>query len=508
MPCSNCVTTNITCPGSSGASTSSSAVTRPRPLDRRPHGNDERYEQILERLTALEKAVAASTNSRDDTRTITPTSPHPTDITVAALEGASSFGQQAIYATHMLEHDSIAGRSPEVHDDIAALRSLVKLAQPQDHSLHSKQHSSHVNNHSEVPPAAFSIKILQAIEGNARHDTIRHINEWHCRLTASGATSSLTAILRMADYDEFEELSRKIYFPIEQISSAELNLFYALLCAALYGLQYRRPPGISTEEFSLYHDMSKEKLRLSTESYEVNIIPSYEHTLILCIAAAQAQTQGDLAHQWKLSTIAARHCLALGYHRQELVVALPSPKSHRVHRLFWSVYFLDRSLVLTLGRAPTIPEYDIDTEPTPISEDPGKRPWDQGHGLFIDLSRIQAQIYETLYSPASCRLSIVDRKATVDRVSQQLLQWHARWTALDSSSAYNTAAFDALFVPVDVVYYTILTILYRAETRSKTAYSVSPKCYDAARKGLEAGINVFSNHARADPSMIALYAVW
>ncbi|KAH7068951.1 hypothetical protein BKA63DRAFT_98342 [Paraphoma chrysanthemicola] len=296
MPCSNCVTTNITCPGSSGALTSSSAVTRPRPLDRQPHGNDERYEQILERLTALEQAVAAGTKSRDDTRTITPTSPRRTDVTVAALEGASSFGQQAIYATHMLEHNSIAGRSPEVFDGIAALRSLVKLAQPQDHSLHPKQSSDHVTNHSSIPPAAFSIKVLQAIEG---------------------ATSSLTAILRMADYDEFEELSRKIYFPIEQISSAELNLFDALLCAALHGLQYRRPPGISTEEFSLYHNMCKEKLRLSTESYEVNIVPSYEHTLILCIAAAQAQTRGDLAHQWKLSTIAARHCLALGYHRQE-----------------------------------------------------------------------------------------------------------------------------------------------------------------------------------------------
>lgn len=224
--------------------------------------------------------------------------------------------------------------------------------------------------------------------------------------------------------------------------------------------------------------------------------------------ATKAQTEGDLTLQWRMSTSAARHCLALGYHREEVVAAMPILKSSRVRRLFWSVYFLDRSLVLTLGRAPTIPDYDVDIEPSTISQDPGRKPWDESHQLFVDLSRIQAHIYEVLYSPAARRLASAERQSAVDKFSQQLAHWHGRWCQLDNSEIYDKEAFETIFVPVDVVYYSILTILHRAVSVTKSAKTIPPACYEAAAQSLRASAFVFSNYALAEPSKIALYAVW
>jgi hypothetical protein len=172
------------------------------------------------------------------------------------------------------------------------------------------------------------------------------------------------------------------------------------------------------------------------------------------------------------------------------------------------VYFLDRSLVLTLGRAPTIPDYDVDIEPSHISQDPGRKPWDESHQLFIDLSRIQAHVYKVLYSPAARRLASAERQSAVDKFSQQLARWHERWCQLDSSEVYDKETFEVLFVPVDVAYYATLTILHRAVSVSRSAKTISPACYEAAVKSLQTSAFVFSNYTLAEPSRVALYAVW
>ena len=66
--------------------------------------------------------------------------------------------------------------------------------------------------------------------------------------------------------------------------------------------------------------------------------------------------------------------------------------------LFWTNYFLDKSLCLRLGRASTIPDWDITTHRPAIS-DPHQEPVMAYFVLWIEAARCQGNIYELLYCP-------------------------------------------------------------------------------------------------------------
>lgn len=66
--------------------------------------------------------------------------------------------------------------------------------------------------------------------------------------------------------------------------------------------------------------------------------------------------------------------------------------------LFWTNYFLDKSLSLRLGRASTIPDWDITTR-RPSTGDPHKEPVFAYFVLWVESARCQGNIYQLLYSP-------------------------------------------------------------------------------------------------------------
>ena len=68
--------------------------------------------------------------------------------------------------------------------------------------------------------------------------------------------------------------------------------------------------------------------------------------------------------------------------------------------LFWSVYFLDKSLSLRLGRASVIPDGEI-TIPRPLPNSFGRAPVMAYFPLWIECARCQGNIYTMLYSPSS-----------------------------------------------------------------------------------------------------------
>jgi hypothetical protein len=62
--------------------------------------------------------------------------------------------------------------------------------------------------------------------------------------------------------------------------------------------------------------------------------------------------------------VAMRLCIELGLHRQKRKQA-PSVISEIGKRLFWSCYYLDRELSVSLGRPSSIADHDIDVEVSP-----------------------------------------------------------------------------------------------------------------------------------------------
>lgn len=66
--------------------------------------------------------------------------------------------------------------------------------------------------------------------------------------------------------------------------------------------------------------------------------------------------------------------------------------------LFWTNYFLDKSLSLRLGRASTIPDWDITTR-RPSPDDTQNEPAIAYFAQWVEVARCQGTIYELLYSP-------------------------------------------------------------------------------------------------------------
>jgi hypothetical protein len=73
---------------------------------------------------------------------------------------------------------------------------------------------------------------------------------------------------------------------------------------------------------------------------------------------------------WQTIASASRMCIDLGWHRLPRR-AERSPASKEEH-IFWHVYIMDKGMAFTLGRTPSIPNYDVATQhPTMPDDDPG-----------------------------------------------------------------------------------------------------------------------------------------
>ena len=81
-------------------------------------------------------------------------------------------------------------------------------------------------------------------------------------------------------------------------------------------------------------------------------------------------TRDDEALAWRVSGLAARHCLELGLHRRDTYLTLfPDPEEQAAAvRAFWTIYVLDRRWSFGTGMPFALQDADIDTNvPKPVS---------------------------------------------------------------------------------------------------------------------------------------------
>ena len=116
--------------------------------------------------------------------------------------------------------------------------------------------------------------------------------------------------------------------------------------------------------------------------------------------------------------------------------------------LFWSVYYLDKSLSLRLGRASTIPDWDI-TVPDPVSDNSSDMPLAPHFYIWCITARCQGRIYEQLYSPESLAQPDHVRVSRVQALVQELkeITIHADETNVSTSARIPTRKCPCL-VPI------------------------------------------------------------
>lgn len=137
------------------------------------------------------------------------------------------------------------------------------------------------------------------------------------------------------------------------------------------------------------------------------------------------KAQGDARPSlcWTLVSTGARLAQSLGYHREAEVARGPADQADEKRHVFWMLYMIDKIMSLNLGRASSFPDYDIDVEIFAPNQDPKFWAWDNVLIAFIELCRLQGQMYEVLYSArARCESPEVRSLIVEERVAS-LFAW-------------------------------------------------------------------------------------
>ncbi|TEA17699.1 Thioredoxin domain-containing protein [Colletotrichum sidae] len=466
--------------------------------------NSQSVQQLHERLALVEEALRRQQSSDLHGFKTTPTStpsatPNVEDETIAhhslwedhniSFEGDSSFRKQTYLASQIEELRIEAAQSPVVVDELENLKGIYQSHEAQPEAKQTRRlRQPHVAKAAQLQllPSDFVIRLLRTVTEN----------------------SVLFLFYAVENRAQVEDLCRRVYFSVEPVTIGEITLLNGFLSVLLRDINFDAHPEFSPEEVSRLYNLSYASFKAGVETYEVMAAPTFEHTLILSMASLRAQQDGNLPLQWTVMSAAARHCLALGYHRKARLAELPAQEARRARRLFWHVYFADRGLTLTQGKAPILQDFDIDTEPFEITRTPERYPWDASFAAFIEFGRIQTGIYEGLYSPASSRRSDEERRELVAVLDKRLRRWYETWQSVDYTHAYRKDLFQFTFEGIDVVYFSIMTLLHRGASSSNSASAISEECYEAARKGLTAHATAYHRSVSGGYAALFNYAVW
>lgn len=180
---------------------------------------------------------------------------------------------------------------------------------------------------------------------------------------------------------------------------------------------------------------------------------------------------------------------------------------------FWWLYSLDKGMAINFGRSPQLLDYDIDVEypETPSFNDQNPAYWILCKA-YVDMARIQGQIYVELYSVSASRQPIEKRERVITTLANDLKEWWARASvSFKGNSAFETepdlVAETYLFA---FGYYTTLAIIYRVRSTYERTIPGRPpydeECLSAARRALALCTEIQNNFP--DPGSVSSIAKW
>ena len=120
-----------------------------------------------------------------------------------------------------------------------------------------------------------------------------------------------------------------------------------------------------------------------------------------------------------LTSAAARLCQILGYHRFSSMTNDDEIERDRKIILFWFVYMMDKTISLRLGHASAIQDFEI-ALPKPQISKAFSASFVHLINFWVDVSRVQGQIGEQLYSPAALMSSSSARAERAEKLADEL----------------------------------------------------------------------------------------
>ncbi|KAI4718190.1 hypothetical protein E4T48_05613 [Aureobasidium sp. EXF-10727] len=495
IPCASCQTLGIACQ----AAAARAAEHRPRIVvtsqyERQIALIQERLQGIESSLKQLAKGSIVPTSQAKSIVSGDIDAATPSNKSISIYEGESSFGCQTIQAGQLADVTATAvvgAPSSELSDALSLLKDSLKR-----HEALSRTHETHlstrvppdsVDSQQELPPAPLVISLIKVAKA---------------RPSVSLVAFSYRGVAQL------EALCQKVYFPLEPLPAGSMTFFYGFLYFVIRDYWSQQDPALREYDAQAIIDLCETRFCAGLEKFETLTVPVIPNIQALLVGAIKAQEECKLSLSWTFLSAAATMCHTLGLHRRSSLVYEDREFADIKRHLFWQLYMLDKNLSLNLGRGSNFPDSDIDAEFYTPSSHPAQRPWDLMSLDTILFARLQGQVYDKLYSASAMSSSLEERSRMVDELSAQVNALRNKLLSINFSGAYYQERLIGMAHSADFVCYSVLTVIYRAQPLTSSSTEISPRCYEAARLGLENHLRCFAQYRDRSVPQQAEYVNW
>ncbi|RFN44628.1 fungal specific transcription factor domain-containing protein [Fusarium flagelliforme] len=410
------------------------------------------------------------------------------------VEGDSSLTAHSAFANEFLQRvaatDSLQVSSPELCDTIDELSSILTKEAVADNELaYPHARPTRVVNlpNSDMPPFKKAIALIRLAKGIG----------W---------------IYQFLPFQRFTDMCLDIYFNDDH---SEAN--FTTVNAGLYSLflDYSfHVVGQERDEYVAHAHLCRDNLETVLSSLPLHLPATSDTILALLFGASYAIELSKPSLSWTLSAKASELCQTLSYHRLASMKNDKHDDFQYKQFLFWSIYFIDKSLSLRLGRPSTIPDWDI-TVPQPTTNDSIPEAVLAYFVLSIETARCQGNIYEMLYAPKSMaqpdevkqsrvEALISDLQSLDAKVWETNTKWHE-----EAKKESGEDLIDFFHISDKVLRLSLLTLVHRAAPPipgSTTTFSYN--CVATARATLEKHEECVAHMHRSATPYLATYIHW
>ncbi|KAL8671379.1 MAG: hypothetical protein Q9168_004127 [Polycauliona sp. 1 TL-2023] len=283
---------------------------------------------------------------------------------------------------------------------------------------------------------------------------------------------------------------QKVFFATEPYSIATFVIVNSSLISLLRGLSEKAKEDlhICQPDMIQYLGSLTKNVDIAVKRLPLVFAHSMENITALLSACSLAIESSIRASAWDLISTAARMALSLGFHR--LTGKSSDDEYRRKKIVFWSIYAMDRSMALSLGRAPNIQDYDIQTERLSLPLDIDS-PIGPMLACWVDVGELQGQAYYQLYS-AHAQMQSTETKAVAAK------QLAARCLEIQDNFRRNAKLeghfFEGMHVQ-EIGFQSLLTMVYRMVPPDDSSHPLqfSKDCVISARAALRLHHGAWSN---------------
>ncbi|GKT59840.1 fungal specific transcription factor domain-containing protein [Colletotrichum tofieldiae] len=435
--------------------------------------------------TAAANTASSGNNHASTQATVAPAaapppshhSGQPDSAAGPVVEGNSSLSAHSIFVNDFLQGliGSLQKPDPEIRETLDALSSIVSPAKQQASTYemvlaHARPRTHLQQEKFDLPPIQKAVALIQIAKAR--------------RLAGTGW------IYEFITMQPFGDLCLDTYF-----SEDRSPFHFISVNAGLYSLcqDYAYKANVSQEEkeqYLAYARLCRGNLETGLTHLPLLVPASPDAIVALLFGAFYAMEFSKSSLCWALSSKASELCQTLGYHQAAPAQSERPGDSKYTGFLFWTTYYIDKSLSLRLGRASNIPDWDTNINP-PAIPSTDQEPVLAFFPLWVRTAKCQGDIYKMLYSAGS--------------INQPD---HDQWLKI-SKAASGDDLMDFYATSDDILRLSLLTHVHRAAPRAASCPTTfSPECIQVARLTLEKHHDCMEIIHRTNDVYFSIYIHW